>query len=77
MNEYAQQIKSDLSSFQISIQRLSSGIKGAASLWKDPKYSELATEISQVANESRLVLVAGDKSCEAIEKFFKVASEEF
>lgn len=77
MNEYAQQIKSDLSSFQISIQRLSSGIKGAASLWKDPKYSELAAEISQVANESRLVLVAGDKSCEAIEKFFKVASEEF
>lgn len=77
MNEYAQQIKSDLSNFQISIQRLSSGIKGAASLWKDPKYSELAAEISQVANESRLVLVAGDKSCEAIEKFFKVASEEF
>lgn len=77
MNEYAQQIKGDLSSFQISIQRLSSGIKGAASLWKDPKYSELAAEISQVANESRLVLVAGDKSCEAIEKFFKVASEEF
>lgn len=77
MNEYAQQIKSDLSSFQISIQRLSTGIKGAASLWKDPKYSELAAEISQVANESRLVLVAGDKSCEAIEKFFKVASEEF
>lgn len=77
MNEYAQQIKSDLSSFQISIQRLSTGIKGAASLWKDPKYSELAAEISQVANESRLVLVAGNKSCEAIEKFFKVASEEF
>ena len=77
MNEYAQQIRSDLSSFQMSIQRLSSGIKGAASLWRDPKYSELAAEISQIANESTSVLAAGDKSCEAIEKFFKVASEEF
>lgn len=77
MNEYAQQIRSDLSSFQMSIQRLSSGIKGAASLWKDPKYSELASEISQIANESRAVLVAGYKSCETIEKFFKVSSEEF
>lgn len=77
MNEYAQQIRSDLSGFQMSIQRLSSGIKGAASLWIDPKYSELAAEISQIANESRAVLVAGDKSCETIEKFFKVSSEEF
>ena len=77
MNEYAHQIRSDLSSFQMSIQRLSSGIKCAASLWRDPKYSELAAEISQIANESRLVLVVGDKSCASIEKFFKIASEEF
>lgn len=77
MNEYAQQIRSDLSGFQMSIQRLNSGIKGAISLWRDPKYSELAAEISQIATESRSVLVAGDKSCKAIEKFFKVASEEY
>lgn len=77
MNEFAQQIRSDLSGFQMSIQRLSTGIKGAAALWHDPKYSELASEISQIANDSRAVLVAGDKSCDSIEKFFKVASEEF
>lgn len=77
MNEFVQQIRSDLSDFQMSIHRLSSGVKGAAALWRDPKYTELAAEISQIAYESSAVLVAGDKSCESIEKFFKVASEEF
>ena len=73
MNEYSQQIKTDLNNFQISVQRLSSGIKAASSLWRDPKYGELASEITVIANQSRAVLVAGDKSCEAIEKFFEVA----
>lgn len=77
MNEFVKQIRGDLSDFQVSIQRLSSGIKGTASLWQDSKYSGLVEEISQIADESRLVLIAGDKSCEAIENFFKIASEEY
>lgn len=77
MNEYAQQIKGDLADFQMSVQRLSSGIQAASSLWRDPKYSELASEITQIANQSRTVLVSGDKCCDSIEKFFKVAEEQY
>lgn len=77
MSEYSQQIKRELAVFQSSVQRLGAGIKSASSLWKDPKYSELSSEIMQIANLSRTVLVAGDKSCEVINKFFKVASEEY
>lgn len=77
MNECSQQIKRELESFQTSIQKLSLGIKTASSLWKDPKYSELSSEITQVANMSKTVLIAGDKSCEVINKFFKVAEEEY
>ena len=77
MSEYSQQIKRELEGFQSSIQKLGAGIKSASSLWKDPKYSELSSEITQIANLSRNVLVAGDKSCEVINKFFKVANEEY
>lgn len=77
MNEYAQQIKHDLSDFQKSVQKLSAGIKTAASIWRDPKYAELSSEITEIANHSRSVLVSGDKCCGSIEKFFKVAAEEY
>lgn len=77
MNEYSQQIRKELDSFQSSIQKLSLGIKTASSLWKDPKYTELSSEMVQVANLSKTVLVAGDKGCEVVDKFFKVASEEY
>ena len=77
MSEYSQQIKRDLDGFQSSVQKLGTGIKAASSLWKDPKYSELSSEITQIANLSRTVLVAGDKSCDVINKFFNVASEEY
>ena len=65
MSEYSQQIKRDIDNFQM------------AALWRDPKYSELSSEMTQIANLSKTVLTAGDKSCEAINKFFKVASEEY
>ena len=77
MSEYFQQTKRELAVFQSSVQKLGAGIKSASSLWKDPKYSELSSEITQIANLSRTVLVAGDKSCEVINKFFKVANEEY
>ena len=57
--------------------KLGTGIKAASALWRDPKYSELSSEMTQIANLSKTVLTAGDKSCEAINKFFKVASEEY
>lgn len=77
MSEHSQQIKRELEAFQSSVQKLGAEIKSASSLWKDPKYSELSSEITQIANLSRTVLVVGDKSCEVINKFFKVASDEY
>lgn len=77
MSEHSKQIKIELERFQNSVQKLGAEIKSASSLWKDPKYSELSSEVTQIANLSRTVLVAGDKSCEIINKFFKVASEEY
>ena len=53
MSEYSQQIKRELAVFQSSVQKLGAGIKSASSLWKDPKYSELSSEITQIANLSR------------------------
>lgn len=77
MSGYAQQIRRELEDFQNSVQKLSVGIKSAASIWKDPKYSELLSEISRVASQSKSVLLTGDKSCENINKFYQIASEEF
>lgn len=77
MSEYSQQIKMDIDNFQMAVQKLGTGIKAASALWRDPKYSELSSEMTQIAILSKTVLTAGDKSCEAINKFFKVASEEY
>lgn len=77
MNDYSQQIKRELETFQTSVQKLGVGIKSASSLWKDSKYSELSSEVSQIANLARSVLLTGDKSCEVIDKFFKIANEEY
>ena len=77
MNEYSQQIKRELEGFQSAIQKLGTGIKSASSLWKDPKYSGLSSEMTQIANLSKNVLVSGDKSCEIIDKFFKAANEQY
>ena len=50
MNEYSQQIKRDINSFQMAVQKLGTGIKAASTLWRDPKYSELSSEMTQIAN---------------------------
>lgn len=48
MNEHSQQIKRELDGFQSSVQKLGAGIKAASSLWKDPKYSELSSEVTLI-----------------------------
>mgnify|MGYP004664956291 FL=1 len=77
MNEYSQQIKRELEGFQSSVQKLRIGIKAASSLWKDPKYADLFSEMTHIANLSKNVLASGDKSCEIIDKFFKIANEQY
>lgn len=77
MNEYSQKIKQDVDVFSSAVQRLGAGIKGASSLWKDSKYSELSSEIGQIANLSKSVIVSGDRCSSSIEKFCKIAEEEY
>ena len=70
-------IRKDIDEFQKAVQKLSSGVGKAASLWGDRKYSELSAAVRTVANMSKDVIVSGDRCCSAIDKFNKIASEQF
>lgn len=70
-------IRKEMQIFQSSIKNLSAGISRASSLWKDEKYSELSASIGEVANNSKNVMVAGDRCCSSVDKFIKVAAEKY
>ncbi|MEE1057481.1 MAG: hypothetical protein UH239_09585 [Acutalibacteraceae bacterium] len=70
-------IKKDIQIFQSSIKNLSAGISRASSLWKDEKYSELSASIREVANNSKNVIVTGDRCCSTVDKFIKIAAEKY
>lgn len=72
-----EKIRKELQIFQSSIKNLSAGISQAASLWKDEKYSELSASIGEVANNSKNVMVAGDRCCSSVDKFNKIAAEKY
>lgn len=71
------EIRKDLQLFQESIKHLSSSISGASSLWRDQKYAELSSAVSEVASQSRDVMVSGDRCCLSIDRFDKVAAERY
>ncbi len=70
-------IKKDIDYFQNSVKQLSAKISKAATLWKDQKFSELSDSVRNVANQSCDVLLTGEKLCASIDKFDKIASEEY
>lgn len=70
-------IRKELQIFQASVKKLSAGVGAASSLWKDGKFSELSSSVAEVANQSKDVMVAGDRCCSSIEKFEKIASEKY
>lgn len=70
-------IRKEMQIFQSSIKNLSAGISRASSLWKDEKYSELSASIGEVANNSKNVMVAGDRCCSSVDKFNKIAAEKY
>ena len=70
MNSYSQDIQTDIDAFQDCVQRLSSGVASAGTLWQDAQYASLASGISALAMRSRDVLVTGDRVCESINIFF-------
>ena len=70
-------IRKEMQIFQSSIKNLSAGISRASSLWKDEKFSELSASIGEVANNSKNVMVAGDRCCSSVDEFNKIAAEKY
>lgn len=69
-------IQKDLQIFQASVKKLSSGVGKASTIWNDSKFSELSTSVSQVAAQSKQVMVTGERLCSSIDKFDRVANEK-
>lgn len=70
-------IRKEMQVFQASIKNLSTGISRASSLWKDEKFSELSASIGEVANDSKNVMVTGERCCSTVDKFNKIAAEKY
>lgn len=70
-------VRKDMQGFQVAVKKLSVGVKQASSLWKDEKFSELSASVREVANNSKEVMTAGDRCCSSIEKFNKIATENY
>ena len=60
--------------FEASVIKLSREIEKAGTLWNDSKYSELSFSVSQIANESKNVILAGNRCCISVRKMEKIAS---
>ena len=73
----SENIKKEMQIFKSSVMRLSASISKASSLWKDEKFSELSASVSEIANQSRDVIVAGDRCCDSIDKFDSIAAEKY
>lgn len=70
-------IKKEMQVFEASVKNLSSSIGQASALWSDEKYSELSKLVGEIANQSRDVLISGEKACSAVEKFSSIAHEKY
>ena len=70
-------IKKSLEQFQVSVAKLSGEIGKATSVWSDPNYSKLHSEVSDIANQSKDVIVSGDKFCSSLERFNKIVIEKY
>ena len=73
----SESLRKDIEQFQAAVKKLSIGISKASSLWKDQNYYALSSSISELASQSKDVLVSGDKCCNLIDKFDKIASENY
>lgn len=73
----AENIKKEMQIFQASIKKLSAGVGQASSLWRDEKFTELSSSVAEIANQSKNVMVMGDRCCGSIDKFLKIASEKY
>lgn len=70
-------IRKELDQFQTAIKKLSNGVGNASSLWKDEKYSELNSSVQSLALQSKELMVYGDRCCNSLDRFNKIASENY
>ena len=69
-------IRREIESFQHSVKALSTGLKGSGTEWKDEKYRELSKLVQDIASSSKKIIVSGDRVCETIDRFKKIADED-
>ena len=70
-------IKKETQNFQDSVKKLSSSISKNGSLWKDNRFFALSASISEVAKQSMNVMVASERCCCSIDKFYEITAEKF
>lgn len=70
-------IEKELQAFQAAIKNLSSDISSASCLWSDEKFSQLSASIGAIANQSKDVLVTGERCCVSIAKLNKIMEEKY
>ena len=68
--EYYQELRE----FQNSLKNLSDTITAARVLWNDENYAQLSQSVIEVANMSRAVVEAGEKSQRSGNRFHEIAS---
>lgn len=71
------EIRGDMQEFQASVKKLSDKIGRASVLWNDAKFSELSSSVGKVASQLKEFMVYGDRACMSIDRFDKIASEQF
>lgn len=73
----ADSIEKELQAFQAAIKNLSSDISNASCLWSDEKFSQLSASIGAIANQSKDVLVTGERCCASIAKLNRIVEEKY
>ena len=77
MSIHSQIIKKDIDSFQGYVQKLSIKIQSVSMQWNDENFFSLTEGIFSIAQQSKEVLITGDKFCESVDKFYEIANEDY
>lgn len=71
------EIRADLECFQAMVQELGGEIGKASVLWEDEKYSELSAAVRMIANNSKNVIVTGERCCASVDRFAQISAEQY
>lgn len=68
-------ITNEVQRFQSSVKKLSTDIKEAGVNWSDEKHQALSKMVSQIASNSKGVMVAADRLSSEFKKFESIAAQ--